>query len=95
LYALKLAADPVLSIADKLLMTPDLLAYFLTGKMATEYTIASTSQLIDPIKRDWAWDLMDAFGIRERCSPGSSNPARCAAHCFPRSPKRPARARVP
>ena len=63
LYAMKLSGDPVYSIADKLLMMPDLLAYFLTGKLATEYTIASTSQLIDPRTRDWAWDLMDAFDI--------------------------------
>jgi len=63
LYAMKRAGDPVYGIADKLLMMPDLLAYFLTGKMATEYTIASTSQLIDPNTRQWAWDLMDAFGI--------------------------------
>ena len=63
LYAMKLAGDPVYAIADKLLMMPDLMAYFLTGKMSTEYTIASTSQLIDPLERDWAWDLMDAFGI--------------------------------
>ena len=63
LYAMKLAEDPAYSIADKLLMMPDLLNYFLTGQMATEYTIASTSQLIDPRTRDWAWDLMDEFGI--------------------------------
>ncbi len=63
LYAMKLQQDPVWDIADKLLMIPDLLAYFLTGRMATEYTIASTSQLIDPNTRDWAWELMDAFGI--------------------------------
>ena len=63
LYAMKHQQDPVWDIADKLLMIPDLLAYFLTGKMVTEYTIASTSQLIDPNTRDWAWDLIDAFGI--------------------------------
>jgi rhamnulokinase len=63
LYAMKLCGDPVYGIADKLLMMPDLLAYFLTGKMGTEYTIASTSQLIDPRARDWAYGLIDKFGI--------------------------------
>ncbi len=63
LYAMKLADSVAYSVADKLLMMPDLLSYFLTGEMATEYTIASTSQLIDPRTRDWAWDLVDAFGI--------------------------------
>ncbi|MDL2205569.1 rhamnulokinase [Eubacteriales bacterium OttesenSCG-928-N13] len=55
--------DPQLKIADKLLMMPDLLSYFLTGEMATEYTIASTSQLIDPGTRDWSDEILDAFGI--------------------------------
>ena len=63
LLAMKLANDPILEIADSLLMMPDLLAYFLTGEQASEYTIASTSQLIDPVTRDWAYDLMDRFGL--------------------------------
>ena len=63
LLSLKLADDPALKIADKLLFTPDLLAYFLTGQMGTEYTIASTSQMIDPATGDWAWDLLKKFGL--------------------------------
>ena len=66
LYALKLMGDPSLEIADKMLFMPDLLAYLLTGKAGTEYTIASTSQMIDPATRDWAWDLIDKFGIPRR-----------------------------
>lgn len=63
LIAMKTQDDPALQIADKLLFMPDLFAYFLTGKLATEYTIASTSQLIDPRTRSWALDVLDAFGI--------------------------------
>ena len=63
LYAQKLSGDPTLDCADSMLMMPDLLAYFLTGVKATEYTIASTSQLIDPTTRDWAWNLIDRFGL--------------------------------
>ena len=45
--------DPsMLERADKMLMTPDLLNYFLTGQMATEYTIASTGMLLDAKKRE-------------------------------------------
>lgn len=39
LYAMKLEGDPTLEAADKLLLMPDLLAYLLTGKMGTEYTL--------------------------------------------------------
>ena len=63
LLAMKKAQDPTLDMAETMLFMPDLLAYFLTGEKATEYTIASTSQLIDPHTRDWAWGLIDKFGL--------------------------------
>ena len=56
--------DPeMLARADKMLFIPDLLNYFLTGKMATEYTIASTGMILDAAKRDFAFDLTDKIGI--------------------------------
>ena len=63
LLAMKAEDDQALAIADKLLFMPDLLAYFLTGEMGTEYTIASTSQMIDPHTRDWADGLLRKFGL--------------------------------
>ena len=66
LYALKRMGDPALDIAEHMLFMPDLMAYLLTGKMGTEYTIASTSQMIDPVTKDWAYDLIDKFGIPRR-----------------------------
>ena len=63
LYAMKLEGDPTLEMADKLLFMPDLLAYFLTGKAGTEYTVASTSQMLDPYTKDWNRDLLDKLGI--------------------------------
>ncbi len=56
--------DPeMLARADKMLFIPDLLNYFLTGKMATEYTIASTGMILDAAKRDFAFDLTDKIGV--------------------------------
>ena len=56
--------DPdMLARADKMLFIPDLLNYFLTGKMATEYTIASTGMLLDAAKRDFAFGLTDKIGV--------------------------------
>ncbi len=63
LLAMKKMGDKTLDIAEDMLFMPDLLAYFLTGEKATEYTIASTSQLIDPHTRDWAWDIFEKFSI--------------------------------
>ncbi|MBI9021273.1 MAG: rhamnulokinase [Verrucomicrobia bacterium] len=50
--------------ADKMLFSPDLLSYWLTGKMVAERTIASTSQFYNPVTKDWAYDLLKKLGIR-------------------------------
>lgn len=63
LLSLKLADSSQLQIADKLLFTPDLFSYFLTGEANTEYTIASTSEMLDARKRDWDWQLIDSLGL--------------------------------
>ena len=55
--------------ADKFIMIPDLLAYFLTGTKACERTIASTGQLVDPRTGDWAWELIDKLGLRRELFP--------------------------
>lgn len=55
--------SPSLIHADRLLFTPDLLAYWLTGRMAVERTVASTSQLLDPRSGDWAWGVIEALAL--------------------------------
>lgn len=52
-----------LSLADKMLFIPDLLNYFLTGEKKIEYTIASTSQMINPYTRDWDKELLEKLNI--------------------------------
>lgn len=56
---------PEMEIADKLLTIPDLLIYFLTGEKFCEFTNATTTQLFNPLKRDWAEDLIKALAIPE------------------------------
>lgn len=46
-----------------MLNTPDLFNYFLTGNMASEYSIASTSQLYDYEARDWDWSFIKELGL--------------------------------
>ncbi len=53
----------VLENTKDLLFVPDLLKYFLTGTKQTEYTIASTSQLLDAKSRNWATDVIGKLGI--------------------------------
>jgi len=61
--------EPQLAMADMLLMMPDLFHYWLTGRKAGEYTIASTSQMLDARSRQWATDLTDLLGIPTRILP--------------------------
>ena len=63
LYAMKEEGDPVLGQATDLLFMPDLLTYFLTGVKGTEYTMASTSQMLNPVTRDWDLELLRRLGI--------------------------------
>lgn len=50
--------------ASKMLFVPDLLNYWLTGKMVAERSFASTSQFYNPTTKDWAYDLLEKLGIR-------------------------------
>jgi rhamnulokinase len=63
LWSMVRAGDPLLGQADRLLMMADLFHHFLTGSAVAEYTNASTSQCLDPITSDWAWPLLERFGI--------------------------------
>lgn len=63
LYAMKQENDPLLDAAADLLFMPDLLAYCLTGSKGTEYTVASTSQMLNPYTRDWDFELLRKLGL--------------------------------
>ncbi len=65
LISLKKYRPWMLERADKMLFMPDLFGYMLTGKMCAEYSIASTSQLIDLDKKTWSKEILDAFGIKD------------------------------
>lgn len=50
-------------MGNKWLFTPDLIHYFLTGQLTNEYTICSTSSLIDATKRKVSQEILDAVHI--------------------------------
>jgi rhamnulokinase len=66
LFALKLRGAKALEAAERLLMMPDLFAYWLSGRPANELTIASTSQCLDLASRTWAVDLLRELGLPTR-----------------------------
>lgn len=63
LLAMARAGSPLLDAARTFLNMPDLFNYWLSGRKASEFTIATTSQCYDPGKGDWARPLLEKLGI--------------------------------
>jgi rhamnulokinase len=57
--------DSALAAAHKILFMPDALMYMLTGEAVCEYTILSTSQMLNPRTRKIDTDLLDVIGLKE------------------------------
>ncbi len=66
LAALRERQPGLLDAARALLFMPDLFHFYLSGRAAPEFTIATTSQLYDGRKGDWARALLDALGLPNR-----------------------------
>jgi rhamnulokinase len=63
LYAAQRDTPTIIAAAKTWLTIPDLFNYWLTGNAVCEFTNATTTQLVDPIKRTWAVDLMQKVGL--------------------------------
>jgi rhamnulokinase len=63
LLAMASTNSPVLAAAETFLNMPDLFNFWLTGRKASEFTIATTSQCYDPISGDWAYNLIESLDI--------------------------------
>ena len=83
LYALQLRGFPLFDVADRLLMTPDLFNYWLCGRAVNEFTIATTSQCLDPRTGGWAWPVIETFGIPKRLFGDIVMPATVCASLLP------------
>lgn len=63
LDTLKRNGVSALEAADKILFIPDALIYMLTGKAVCEYTVASTSQMLNPVTGDLDEEILRTLGI--------------------------------
>lgn len=66
LMALKKKEPRQLERAQTLLMMPDYFHYLLSGVAAAEYTNATTGQLVDPVTKNWDFELIRRLGYPER-----------------------------
>ena len=63
LYAMRQDGNTALRNCNKVLFVPDALSWMLTGEAVCEYTIASTSQLLDPRTGDLSERLLESVGL--------------------------------
>lgn len=69
LYYLAHYQPELLERTEKLVMITDVFNYFLTGEIKTEYTNASTSQMLNAQTGTWDIDLLERLGIPTRILP--------------------------
>lgn len=63
LYAMKKEEPEIFAQVDKILMTPDLFNYFLTGEILCECSMASTTQMMNPFTKEWDTELLEKLGL--------------------------------
>jgi rhamnulokinase len=63
LFAMRMAGDPVLDLAETFLMIPDLFNYWFTGVKRCEFSDATTTQFWDPRRQTWATDLLARLSL--------------------------------
>jgi len=69
LLAMRLANSDVLAKADRLLFVADLFTYFLCGKAFGEYTLASTSQMMDMKTGTWSGPIFNELSLPMQIMP--------------------------
>lgn len=65
LMAVKTQTPQQMEAAKSLLMIPDYFNFLLTGNKLTEYTNATTMQLVSPVTKDWDFELIDKLGFKK------------------------------
>jgi len=63
LIACKDRCPELLDKAKTLLFMPNLIIYYLCGEICAEYTIASTSQMMNMATGQWSKDILDSFDL--------------------------------
>lgn len=76
LYAAKMEKSAALQSAKEILFLPDALSYLLSGNKACEYTIASTSQLLNPLTKKIENKLLEAIEVHPSVIPPLIKPGK-------------------
>jgi sugar (pentulose or hexulose) kinase len=74
LLSMRLSGSPALAKAKRLIFIADLVSYFLSGKPYAEYTLASTSQLLDMRSGKWSREIFQKLNLPLDIMPEVVNP---------------------
>jgi len=74
LLSMRLSGSPALAKAKRLIFIADLVSYFLSGKPYAEYTLASTSQLMDMRRGAWSRTIFQKLNLPLDIMPEVVNP---------------------
>ena len=77
LLALQKNNPEILAATETLLLMPDFLHYCLSGAKVAEFTIATTTQCVNPRQRMWAGDLLNKLGLPAKIFPDIVPPGSC------------------
>jgi len=83
LTSMRWSGDPQLDAAATMVMIPDLFHYWMTGRLATEYTTASTTQFFNPIEGGWAVELLAELGLPAGILPSIAVPGTVLGELLP------------
>lgn len=83
LYAAMRHTPATLASAKRFLTIPDLFNYWLTGNAVCEFTNATTTQLVDAKRRNWATDLIQQLELPSNLPAPIVEPGTCIGTLFP------------
>jgi len=83
LFAAERDTPGIVKAAKRMVTIPDLFHFWMTGNAVCEFTNATTTQLVDPIRRDWATDLMSRLGLRSDLAAPIVEPGTVLGHLLP------------
>lgn len=75
LLSMVISGSSLLSIAARFLTTPDLFNFWMCGSKQSEFTIATTTQCLDPRTSQWAYLLLEKLGIPTHIFPEIVQPS--------------------
>jgi rhamnulokinase len=64
IFSMVCTNSPRLKVAKTFIMLPDYFNFLLSGIIVSEFSVATTSQLYNPVEKDWANDLIKKLGLQ-------------------------------